>query len=469
MDAVEISAWCRTHQLDPTHAIVLSGVNDVTDDVLLEVLSSVKAFGRTKIVEKRPDLTSKTDFVLVRTSVDVTTQTLPDQVGVPGQVGPWPIHLLPAAPEESEDFQAKLLTFLQHEGKSIDDVKGLLNPPPLDVNVALINAISSLMDKCNSAPAETQNYRKLRMFSGVRPTPSGEEEYDAWAEQTTHMLEEWQCGDGIKKQRVVESLKGPAADIIRFLKAQNPNATVHDYMHSLETAFGTTENSSDLLVKFRHTFQSEGEKLSSYLLRLDKLLHSIFRKGGLQLADMNRLRIEQIVRGALQHNMIAMRIRMTHKLRPPPTFNELLKEVREEEDMLQGKGDAKCTVMSKPVASVTKPVPEVKADPEVERLKNELSAMKFEMNNLKVATVAAAAAQTEMQSQRPDHAIKNKFKRSAPPPRQKIYTEQPGIFCYRCGEDGHYMRECDGVENLQRVNRRLIKLTKNLGNYHGAQ
>lgn len=31
------------------------------------------------------------------------------------------------------------------------------------------------------------------------------------------------------------------------------------------------------------------------------------------------------------------------------------------------------------------------------------------------------------------------------------------------------MRECDGVENLQRVNRRLIKLTKNLGNYHGAQ
>ncbi|XP_044073770.1 paraneoplastic antigen Ma1-like [Siniperca chuatsi] len=307
------------------------------------------------------------------------------------------------------------------------------------------------------------------MFSGMRPTPSGEEEYDAWAEQTTHMLEEWQCGDGIKKQRIVDSLKGPAADIIRFLKAQNPNATANDYMQALKTAFGTTESSSDLLVKFRHTFQSEGEKLSSYLLRLDKLLHSIFRKGGLQLADMNRLRIEQVVRGTLQHDMIAMRIRMTHKLRPPLTFNELLREVREEEDILQGRSDVKSTVMSKPVASVTKPVPEVKADPEVERLKNELSAMKVEINNLKVATVTAAAAQTENQSQRPDPTTKNKFKRNAPPPRQKTYSEQPGIFCYRCGEDGHYMRECDGVENLQRVNKRLIKLTKKSGNYHGSQ
>uniref|UniRef100_A0A8C6WRF4 Paraneoplastic antigen Ma-like C-terminal domain-containing protein n=1 Tax=Neogobius melanostomus TaxID=47308 RepID=A0A8C6WRF4_9GOBI len=335
--AVQIKAWCDKHHLDPAHAIVLGGVHTVTDDVLLEILGSVKAFGKTKIVDKHRDTTFKTDFVLVQTFCDVTTQTLPDQVGVPGELGPWPIHVLPAASEESEDFQTKLLSFLQHEGKSIDDVKGLLNTSPVDVNTALITAISSLVDKCNAAPTDTQSYRKLRMFSGTRPIPNGEEEYDAWAEQTTHMLEEWQCGDAIKKQRIVESLKGPAADIIRFLRAQNPNATANDYMQALETAFGTTESSSDLLVKFRQTFQSEGEKLSLYLLRLDKLLHCIFRKGGVQLADMDRLRIEQVVRGALPQDMMAMRIRMTHKLRPPPSFNELLREVREEEDMLQVK------------------------------------------------------------------------------------------------------------------------------------
>ncbi|XP_016424118.1 paraneoplastic antigen Ma1 homolog, partial [Sinocyclocheilus rhinocerous] len=341
MEAVEIAAWCKRHQLDPAHAVVLSGVYDVTDDVLLEVLSSVKVLGKTKIVDRRLDLTSKTDFVLVQTLANVTEQTLPDSVGVPGEVGPWPVHVIPAATKEQENFQTKLLSFLEHEDKSIADVKGLLNPLSLDVNTALINAISSLVDKCNATPADAQSYRKLRMFSGVRPTPSGEEEYDAWAEQTTHMLEEWQCSDSIKKQRIVESLKGSAADIIRFLRAQTPNATANDYMQALETAFGTTESSSDLLVKFRQTFQSECEKLSTYLLRLDKLLHCIFRKGGLQLADMNRLRIEQVVRGSSPHDMIAMRIRMTHKLRPPPFFNDLLKEVREEEDMLQGRTDAK--------------------------------------------------------------------------------------------------------------------------------
>lgn len=101
------------------------------------------------------------------------------------------------------------------------------------------------------------------------------------------MLEEWQCSDSIKKQRIVESLKGSAADIIKFLRAQTPNTTANDYMQALETAFGTTESSSDLQVKFRHKFQNEGEKLSTYLLRLYKLSHCIFRNGEMQLADMN--------------------------------------------------------------------------------------------------------------------------------------------------------------------------------------
>lgn len=73
------------------------------------------------------------------------------------------------------------------------------------------------------------------------------------------MLEEWQCRDSLKKQRVVGGLKGPDADI-KFLRAQYPTASVNDYMLALETAFGITETSSGQLAKFRHTLQSEGEK-----------------------------------------------------------------------------------------------------------------------------------------------------------------------------------------------------------------
>ncbi len=466
MEAVEIQAWCKRKQLACENAVVLSGIaSDVTDDILLRALSLVKAFGKVKITDRCLDTASKTQFVLIQTSTDLTNQTLPDSVGIPGEAGPWPTHVLPAL-MEGDEFEAKLLSFLRHEGKTISDVKGFLGPSPLDMNTTLISAISSLVDKCNTGPADTQGYRKLRMFSGVKPTPSGEEEYDAWAEQTVHLLEEWQCSDNVKKQRIVESLKGPAADIVRFLRAQNPTATSNDYMQALETAFGTTESPTDLLVKFRHTFQCEGEKLSTYLLRLDKLLHCVFRKGGVGLPDMNRLRIEQVVRGALPQDMIALRIRMTHKLRDPPTFNELLKEVREEEDMLQSRNDVKSTVMSKTVTPVSKPTLETKVNTEVEQLKKEISVMKAELINLKGTTVVT---QPDPQSPESEIPAKAKYWRGETPQRASNQDERSGIFCYKCGEDGHFRRECEGEENLKKVNKRLIKLTKKSGNYRGSQ
>ena len=387
MEVFEIEAWFKRKQLAYENAVVLSDVDpDVTDVVLLTALSQVKAFGKSEIVDRCLDVASKMQFILIKTSTDLTNQNLPDVAGLPGEAGPWPVQVL-TAPAGNEEFQAKLMSFLKTEGKTLTDVSGLLHPSPLDMNTALIHAISSLVDKCNTTSADSQSYRKLRMFSGVKPTPNGEEEYDAWAEQTTHLLEEWQCSDNTKKQRIAESLNGPAADIVRFLRVQKPTATSYDYMQALETAFGTTESTSDLLVKFRHTYQNVGEKLSTYLLTLDKMLHCIFRKGGVALSDMNRLRMEQVVREALQQDMIALRLRMTHKLREPPSFNELLKEVREEEDMLQSRNDVKNTIMSQSVTPISKPAPEL--DPEVAKLKKEISVMKAEMISLKAATVAS--------------------------------------------------------------------------------
>uniref|UniRef100_A0A8C2WI86 Paraneoplastic antigen Ma-like C-terminal domain-containing protein n=1 Tax=Cyclopterus lumpus TaxID=8103 RepID=A0A8C2WI86_CYCLU len=242
-------------------------------------------------------------------------------------------------PCEHEGFQTKLLAFLANEGKTVADITGLFSSTPapnpaLDLNTQLVNAISSLVEKCQATPADSLGYRKLRLFSGIKPTPLGEEEYDSWAEQTTHMLDEWQCSDVIKKQRVAESLKGPAADIVRGLRVTNPHATSNDYGQALETAFGTTDSAADLMVKFRTTFQRGGEKLSAYLLRLDKLLHAVHRRGGMEVADMNQVRIEQVARGALSNDLAALRIRLTYKLKPAPSFTELLRDIREEEEMI---------------------------------------------------------------------------------------------------------------------------------------
>ncbi|XP_053098422.1 paraneoplastic antigen Ma1-like [Pangasianodon hypophthalmus] len=311
-------------------AIVLSEVSfDVTDEVVYKVLDGAKIFGHCKIRGRCLGQNAKSQLVLVETSNDVTTANIPEQLVAGEQLGLWVVSVGESqscpVPSGQEDFQTKLLSFLANEGKTLSDITGLLTPTPAhtaapDLNTKLVNAISSLVEKC-------QGYRKLRLFSGVKPTPHGEEEYDAWAEQTAHMLDEWQCSDTAKKQRIAESLKRPAADIVRCLRVSNPHATANDYLKALETAFGATDSATDLMVKFHNTFQQEDEKLSAYLLRLDKLLHAVHRKGRIEVNDMNRIRIEQVARGALSHDLTALRIRMMYKLELPPSFTELLREI----------------------------------------------------------------------------------------------------------------------------------------------
>lgn len=118
MDVDEIEAWCKRKQIARENAVVLSGFDaNVTDDILLQALNLVKAFGIVKIVDRCLDVASKTQFVLIQTSTDLTKQTIPDCVGLPGKAGPWPVHVLPVL-AEGEGFEAKLLSFLKHEGKN---------------------------------------------------------------------------------------------------------------------------------------------------------------------------------------------------------------------------------------------------------------------------------------------------------------------------------------------------------------
>lgn len=44
------------------------------------------------------------------------------------------------------------------------------------------------------------------MFSGILPTPAGEESLDHWLEQARLMFEECDRSDREKRQRIVESL-----------------------------------------------------------------------------------------------------------------------------------------------------------------------------------------------------------------------------------------------------------------------
>ncbi|KAK0133373.1 Paraneoplastic antigen Ma1 [Merluccius polli] len=423
-------------------------------------------------------------FILVETFAALDPVSLPPEVGIVGEAGPWPVHALSSLPSanavpEGDAFQAKLLALLQQEGKSMGDVKAVVmgtQPPAPVASTDLVNAISKLVDRCNQASTDAPSYRKLRLFSGLRPVPPGEEEYDVWMEQATQMITEWGCADAAKRQRIVESLRGPAADIVRFLKVSGPSATATEYLAALDTVYGSTESGADLMALFRHTFQENGEKLSAYLCRLDKLLHRALVRGGMEPASLNHARLEQFFKGVLTTDLVALRVRMMHSLHNPPTFSQLMREIREEEHWASARENAKVSVSSAvvPRSSVTAAVavPQVAVTPvlsEVDSLRNEVKELTVLVTRVLSATSltpSTPATQTVVgQSQ---ETIVSPRIVSSTLPASAASPSVLGIFCYKCGEDGHTKRECTRSENLRLVNQKLIKKSRPQGNFYGA-
>ncbi|XP_059932196.1 paraneoplastic antigen Ma1 homolog [Gadus macrocephalus] len=476
MDFSEAVEWSLQQTANPSRTILLSNVPIHTSkETLDKVLDTVKVFGRTRIVDRRGDSTGTKLFILVETRLDLDPDSVPLEVGLEGEAGPWAVHIveslatLNVAPEE-DTFRTKLMSLLQEEGKSMEDFQAIVaenRVPKTDVNMDLVTAIGELVDKCNQVSTEAScslSYRKLRLFSGLKPVPPGEEEYEAWMEQATQMISEWQCTDSAKRQRIVESLKGAAADIVRFLKVSTPTATATDYLSALDTAYGTTENGAHNLVKFKHTFQNEGEKLSVFLYRLDKLLHCALLKEGIKAAEMNRARMEQLIKGALTHDMVALRIRISHTRENPPSFSQLMREVREEENWISAREGVKTTV----TASTTT-VPPSAVLSELNSLRNEVNELSSQVRKLLSITPATPkpdilTTKTTPPQRKSEVAAWDSSARVKP-----FRPLQPGIFCYNCRQDGHTSRECKEPEDLRKVNQKLIKVNRNQGNSQGAR
>ncbi|KAL1258937.1 hypothetical protein QQF64_009514 [Cirrhinus molitorella] len=216
------------------------------------------------------------------------------------------------------------------------------------------------------------------------------------------------------------------------------------------------------MLKFRSTYQNEGEKLSAYILRLDRMLHSMLRKKGIEYSALNHLQMQQIVRGALASDLVAMRLRMTHKLCAPPSFNELMKEVGEEENMVNSRSSLQSNLAMSVVPSAKKESAANAnvADTEVEKLKREIRGLKSEVSRL------SAAAKEPVTQDRPTmHSLTATAERKMP----ARPVNKANVFCYRCGEDGHLKHDCANEENLRRVNQRLIRMRQSSGNFSGAQ
>ncbi|XP_062923397.1 paraneoplastic antigen Ma1 homolog [Mobula hypostoma] len=296
-------------------------------------------------------------FVLVQTGADVTAAGLPASIGDPDEAGQWGVHIVTGegfdgTPEDlpdagGRDFRDRVLLFLRDEVREWSDLEDLLSPHPprKGEGFELASAINSLLNKA-AGP-----HQKLRVFSRRTLIPEGEDNYETWIEHVSQLLGEWQCSEEEKRHRFVKCLRGVADEVVRGVEVNQPYASLTEYLKALEEAFGLTGSTVELLGGLRSLRQEKGEKLSEYLFWIERRRNCLRRWGVISGTDVDRIRIDQVARGAQRNDIIAMGLRQSRRTQPPrPSFVQLLREVREEQDAVESDKGSVSTVQSSIVA-----------------------------------------------------------------------------------------------------------------------
>ncbi|XP_039591867.1 paraneoplastic antigen Ma1 homolog [Polypterus senegalus] len=334
--SVDLSNWCRGEGIDPAHAVMLTGIREDTEIAHIEeALHGIKVLGRVRVRGKMYSPKQRSLKVLCECRSEVDPAAVPPEV-LPsgGEGGVWKLVTTNRVDGSPESFTGKLEKLLKDEGMTMDDVQALYmsdksgqsNPE------SIIRAVGELIGKTVRPSNENNAYRRLRVFSSVSPTPAGEESLDVWADQARLMVEECDCSDKEKRRRLIESLKGPALEVIQAVRVANPDARPAEYIEAVENIFGTTESGEDLYIEFKMLRQQRGELLSAFLRRLEKLLAKVVRKGGLSATLADKARVEQLLRGATESELMLLHLRLRERKQNPPSFLKLLTEIREEEE-----------------------------------------------------------------------------------------------------------------------------------------
>ncbi len=169
---------------------------------------------------------------------------------------------------------------------------------------------------------------RFRAFSGKIPRPSTEVDYDAWRGSVELILQDPSLSDLHRSRKILDSVLPPASEIVRHLGATAPpNA----YLDILDSAFDAVEDGDDLFARFLNTLQNAGEKPSVYRQRLQAALLKAIKRGAISSAEADKQLLKQFCRGCLNDALIST-LQLKCKRGSPPSFSELLLQLRSEEN-----------------------------------------------------------------------------------------------------------------------------------------
>ena len=263
-----------------------------------------------------------------------------------------------------------------------------------------------------------------------------------------------QLTDSQKKRLIMQSLMRPAADIV-----YNIQGTSEEILQILDTVYGSVIEGHELLLQFYMTYQSEKELCSEYVQRLYMMAIDVAEHKGITMVEIPKQLLQQLIRGSHTESLI-QKLNMEDNIDNPPTFANLLLDIRKEEAK-----QAQKRLRLKPSAKVAMVTVDAKHDHEDT---SDLDHDRAGRPNLeeRVVYLEAQLQQRQMPPTAPSSdsgfstfkQTRDEFHSSTGRRggKQKQHTGQKG-FCYQCGEDGHHAPACSKPPNAILVQQKLLK------------
>nr|XP_025718592.1 paraneoplastic antigen Ma6F-like [Callorhinus ursinus] len=294
--------WCRWMGVNEHRSLLILGIPDDCGEEEFQkaVRTALWPLGMYRVLGKafRKELGSR--VALVEFAQYLNRSLIPRQI--PGKGGPWPVVFLPQAPDsESQDRP--------------------------------------------DFPAQPQRHAgvgQAGVFSGMEEPDQEEESFESWVDHANDMLYTWRhVSERERKRRLVESLGGPALDLMCSLLAENPDMPAQDCLAALVQVFGKKDTCMTARLKFLTCAQRPQETLFAYVMRLEGLLQSAVEKGAFHPVIADQVRARQVLMRARPNEMLQSKLRRMRLERRPPGFMGMLRLIRETEawEAASGRGE----------------------------------------------------------------------------------------------------------------------------------
>lgn len=328
--------WCRIMSVDDQKSLMVMGIPVGCNEAeIQEVLQeTLKSLGWYRVLGKIFRRQENANAVLVELLEDTDVSVIPSEVQ--GKGGIWKVIF--KTPNQDTEFLERLNLFLEKEGQTVSGMFRALGHEgvsPVAMPCVSPELLAHLLGQAIAhapQPLLPMRYRKLRVFSGSAVPAPEEEPFDIWLEEATEIVKEWPVAEAEKKRWLVESLRGPALDLMHIIQADNPSVSVEECLEAFKQVFGSLESRRTSQVKYLKTYQEEGEKVSAYVLRLETLLRRAVEKRAIPRNSADQVRLEQVMAGASLSEILWCRLRELRDQGPPPSFLDLMKVIREEEE-----------------------------------------------------------------------------------------------------------------------------------------